>query len=197
MNYNAIAAPSLSTITIADNDVGSVLITESGGSTDITEGGATDSFDVVLGLQPSVDVSVTLTPDFTNQCTLSLSPITFTPLNWNSLQTIVVTAIDDGVVEGLHSCSITITPRSSSSGYNLINVPNITANVTDNDSIDVLLTTSAGSTDVAEGGITDSYDMVLNSQPQLNVTVNVVPNKSEERRVGKECAAICRALWSP
>ena len=176
VNYNAIAAPSLSTITITDNDVGSVLITESGGSTDIAEGGATDSFDVVLGLQPSVDVSVTLAPDFTNQCTLNLSPIVFTPLSWNIPQTIAVTAVDDGVVEGMHSCSITITPRSSSLGYHLIAVPNVNANVTDNDSIDVILTASAGSTDVTEGGITDAYDVVLNSQPQLNVTVNVVPN---------------------
>ncbi len=176
LNYNALAAPALSSITIVDNDAGSVLITESGGSTDIAEGGVTDSFDVVLGLQPSADVRVSLNPDFNNQCTASASPLTFTPANWNTPQTVTFTAVDDGIVEGAHTCAITITPRSSTAGYNLIAVPNVVINVTDNDFLGVTLSESGGSTDVTEGGNTDTYDVFLNSQPQLNVTVNIVPN---------------------
>jgi len=175
LNYDGLTVSALN-ITVADNDTGSVLITESGGSTDITEGGATDSFDVVLGMQPSVDVRVGLIPDFNNQCTVSLSPLTFTSANWNVPQTVTVTAVDDGLVEGAHTCVITTSSRSSSLGYNLISVPNIIANVTDNDFLGITLTESGGSTDVAEGGNTDAYDVVLNSQPQLNVTVNIVPN---------------------
>ena len=173
LNYDTLAAPALSSITIVDNDSGSVLITESGGSTDIAEGGATDSFDVVLSLQPSLDVTVTLTPNA--QCTVSQGTLTFTAANWNVIQTVTFTAIDDGVVEGAHTCVITITPRSSTAGYNLIAVPNVVVNVTDNDFLGVTFSESGGSTDVAEGGSVDTYDVVLNSQPQLNVTVNVVP----------------------
>ena len=176
LNYDAIAAPALSSITIVDNDSGSVLITESGGSTDIAEGGATDSVHVVLSLQPSADVRVSLNPDFNNQCTAGASPLTFTPANWNTPQIVTFTAVDDGVVEGAHTCTINILPRSSTAGYNLIAVPNLIAHIIDNDFLGVTLSESGGSTDVAEGGNTDTYDVFLNSQPQLNVTVNIVPN---------------------
>ena len=171
--YNGLAVPLLSGVSIADNDVGSVTLTESGGSTDITEGGATDSFDIVLGAQPSAIVNITVNPNF--QCTVSASPLTFTPTNWHVIQTVTVTAVDDGVVEGAHVCFIN-TGVSSSGGYSFITVPTVNANVIDNDSIDVVLTESAGSTEVTEGGATDAYDVVLNSEPQFNVTINLSPD---------------------
>ncbi len=173
--YDGLAVPLLSGVSIADNDVGSVTLTESGGSTDIAEGGSTDSFDIVLGLQPSANVSVSVT-GASNQCTTDNNPVVFTPTNWNVVQTVVVTAVDDGVVEGNHVCNIITGVTSSSTGYHFIAVPNVSVNVTDNDSIDVVLTESAGSTEVAEGGATDAYDVVLNSEPQLNVTINLSPD---------------------
>lgn len=51
------------TLPITDNDTPSVKITETGGSTKIGEGGATDNYTAVLTSQPTADVTVTASPD--------------------------------------------------------------------------------------------------------------------------------------
>ena len=48
---------------VTDNDTSGVTITESGGTTDVTEGGAADSYTVVLDSVPTANVDVTVTPD--------------------------------------------------------------------------------------------------------------------------------------
>ena len=50
-------------VTNTDNDTAGVTITESGGTTDVTEGGAPDSYTVVLDSPPTANVDVTITPD--------------------------------------------------------------------------------------------------------------------------------------
>jgi len=50
------------TLDIPNNDA-EILIAESGGSTDVTEDGVTDSYEVVLSTAPTADVTVTVSPD--------------------------------------------------------------------------------------------------------------------------------------
>lgn len=110
-----------------------VTLVESGGSTNVTEGGATDTYTVVLNTQPSADVILTITPDA--QVTRSPSTLTFTTANWNVAQTVTVTAVDDGVVEGTHSG--TITHSTAGGGYNGVSIANVVASITDNDTATV------------------------------------------------------------
>ncbi len=107
-----------------------VTITESGGSTDVTEGGATDSYTIVLNTQPSADVTIAFNTGTQLQ---AISSVTFTSANWNTPQTITVTANDDNVVEGSHTGTITHSATSSDANYNGISIANVTANITDND----------------------------------------------------------------
>jgi hypothetical protein len=97
---------STTTFTITDNDSPAVVVTESTGTTAIAEGGATDTYTIALTTTPSSNVTVTLTPNA--ECTVS--PVG--PLIFNSItaQTVTVTAIDDALVEGTHTCTITHTP---------------------------------------------------------------------------------------
>ena len=46
---------------------------------------------------------------------------------------------------------------------------------------------------LAVGGII--RDLILN-KPNKDIDL-VVKNRSEERRVGKECVSLCRSRWSP
>ncbi len=108
-----------------------VIITQSDGSTDIAEGGATDIYTIVLKSQPSANVIINITPD--SQATTSVTALTFTPDNWNVAQTVTVTAVDDAVIESNHSSIITHTATSTDASYNGINIPTVTANITDND----------------------------------------------------------------
>jgi predicted extracellular nuclease len=108
-----------------------VLLIESGASTHVTEGGATDTYTIALRSQPTADVTVTLNSDA--QVTASATTLTFTPANWNVAQTVTVTAVDDTAVEGNHTGTITHTVSSSDSRYNGIGLPAVIANITDND----------------------------------------------------------------
>jgi len=141
---------------------GGVIVTESDGSTNVTEGGATDSYTVVLTSQPTANVTITINPG--SQLTVSPTTLTFTPANWNVPQTVTVTAVDDALAEGTHTGTIQHTASSTDSNYNGLAISPVTVTITDNDTAGVTLTESGGSTNVTEGGATDSYTVVLTSQ---------------------------------
>jgi uncharacterized repeat protein (TIGR01451 family) len=122
---------SITTGTFTVNPTVGVTITESDGSTNVTEGGATDSYTIVLNTQPTNDVNITI--NFGTQVTTNPSIIAFTTTNWNLPQTVTVTAIDDPVIEGNHTQIISHTATSNDNNYNQINIASITANITDND----------------------------------------------------------------
>ena len=62
---------------IVDPDTPGVTLAASGGGTAVEEGGASDSFTLVLDTQPTADVTIALTPDA--QSTLAPAALTFTP----------------------------------------------------------------------------------------------------------------------
>ena len=99
-NYNGIGVASV-TVHITDNDSPGVVVTESSGSTDVTEGGATDNYSVELATQPTANVTVTLVSGA--QATVNPTQLVFTPANWNIPQDVTVTAVDDALAEGAHT----------------------------------------------------------------------------------------------
>ncbi|MBD2345116.1 ExeM/NucH family extracellular endonuclease [Anabaena subtropica FACHB-260] len=108
-----------------------ITLIESGGSTNVTEGGATDTYTIVLNTKPTEDVTVTITSD--SQTTTNATTLIFTLDNWNTPQTVTVTAVDDDLIEGTHSSVITHTVSSNDTNYNGINLDSVTATITDND----------------------------------------------------------------
>ena len=165
------------TYTITDDDTAGVTVTESGGSVNVTEGSTTDTYTVVLASQPTSSVSIAIGVD--TQSTVGATPLTFTTENWNTPQTVTVTAVNDSVAEGAHTSTITHTATSSDENYNGISVASVTANITDNETAGVTITESDALTSVTEGGATDSYTVVLTSQPTASVTITVTASGSE------------------
>ena len=157
---------------LTTNPVASVTVTETGGSTDVTEGGTTDTYDVVLDLEPSGTVSITISSDA--DATTTPASLTFTTGNWSTPQTVTVTAVNDAILEGTHTG--TITHSASGGSYDGASISNVVANVTDNDTASVTVTETGGSTDVTEGGATDTYDVVLDLEPSGTVTVTLNPD---------------------
>ncbi len=189
--YNGLSVAGV-TVQITDNDTAGVQITQSGGSTNVIEGGATDSYTVVLSSQPTANVTVTVTPN--SQVSVDKTTLTFTTSNWNVAQTVTVTAVDDQIVEGNHTGTITHTVSSGDTRYNNLSVAGVTAQITDNDTVGVQITQSGGSTNVTEGGATDSYTVVLSSQPTANVTVTVTPNSQVS--VNKTTLTFTTSNWN-
>ena len=108
-----------------------VTVNQSGGSTNLTEGGATDTYTVVLDSAPTANVTITINAG--TQVAVAPASLTFTPLNWNTAQTVIVSAVDDAFVEGPHIGIITHTSTSGDIAYNVIVIAGVTANITDND----------------------------------------------------------------
>jgi len=120
-------------------------IVETGGSTAVTEGGATDTYTVALRAQPLGPVTVTATAN--SQVTvngLSSATLGFTPTDWSVPKTVTVRAVDDTLVEGPHYGKVTHTV--SGGGYDSLAPVELTANVTDNDVLAVPRTLTASTT---------------------------------------------------
>ncbi|MCF6324839.1 MAG: FG-GAP-like repeat-containing protein [Gammaproteobacteria bacterium] len=64
-----------------------------------TETGGSDSFSVVLTDAPTTSVTIGLSSDLT-EGTLSSSSLLFTPADWFTPQTVTVTGVDDGSIDG-------------------------------------------------------------------------------------------------
>ena len=106
------------------------------GTTDVTEGGATDdTYSIVLGTQPQPDTSVTVNISPDSQVTTNKSSVTFTTSNWNTPQEVTVTAVDDSLEEGTHTGTITHTSSSTDPAFDGIGVGSVIVNITDNDNI--------------------------------------------------------------
>jgi hypothetical protein len=150
-------SPGTGTITNDDSAASGVTITPT--TVNVTEGGATAIFSVVLNSQPTSDVFINAQPD--SQITLSavacpqptrleapkgFAPgsvqLTFTPANYNTPQCVRVTAVDDTAVEGNHTGSVSFFSSSSDSNYNNISISPLTANITDNDTAQPTVTLS-------------------------------------------------------
>jgi uncharacterized repeat protein (TIGR01451 family) len=184
--YAGLTIPDVS-VNITDDDVAGVPITESDGSTDVVEGGASDSYTVVLNSQPTATVTLTLTPD--TQADLGAgggNPIAlvFAPGDWDTAQSVTVSAVDDDVVEGPHGSTIRHSASSDDGNYEGLAIPDLGVNITDDDVAGVTLTESGGSTDVVEGGASDSYAVVLNSQPASSVTLAITPDAQTDLGAG-------------
>ena len=97
----------------------------------VTEGGTTDTYTVVLTTKPSTNV--TITPSVTTGASVSPSTITFTSANWDTTQTVTVTATDNSTVDGSHSSTITHTAVSDDTDYDGATIASVTVTITDND----------------------------------------------------------------
>ena len=184
--YNGVAIDDL-VVDVTDNDQAGATISDTRDETEVREFGTTsDKYTVVLDTKPTADVTITATPDV--QTDLGAGPgkpvtLTFTPRNWDSVQTVNVTAVDDSVPEGPHESTIRHTVTSADSAYNGIKVDDLVAQVADNDRPEFIITESKKdkdspeSTDVRENGTSsDRYTVVLGTVPTADVTITVTPD---------------------
>lgn len=187
-----LGASSSADVAIADNDTAGVTIAQSGGTTTLTEGGETDTYTVVLTSQPTADVTINLNPD--SQSTTNPTSLVFTPANWNVAQTVTVTAVDDVLDEGNHSGSISHSASSADSNYNGITVDTVMPAIADNDSAGFTLSKTSAS--VSETGTSDTFTIVLTSQPTSDVVLSVVSSDTNEVAANSPTLTFTSANWN-
>ena len=114
--------------------VSDVMLTPSGGSTDVDEDGtpATDTYTVYLRSAPTG--TVTVTPSFnSSEITVTPASLTFTPGNYGNAQTCTVTVVDDSEIEQTHVTLVGHTVTSTDTNYDGIGVADLEVTITDND----------------------------------------------------------------
>ncbi|MYC43415.1 MAG: hypothetical protein F4X52_12855, partial [Acidimicrobiaceae bacterium] len=183
------------TVVVVDRQPG-VSVTESDGSTRVSEAGGrggVDGYQVVLDRHP-VGGDVVVTPS-TESDRIELSDaLTFTADNWNEPQEVVVSALDDGLVNSQDSAMATVSHRvvSGDAEYQGISVVDISVAVIDDDVYGVSVVESQGATVVSDNGDSDTYSLVLDAEPTDPVTVTITsddPGAALLRTAGSAAAA--------
>ena len=110
-----------------------ISVTPSSGLVTSEDGGIA-TFDVVLDTQPTTDVIIDLSSSDTSEGIVDQSSLTFTSLNWDTAQTVTVTGIDDGDLDGDVAYTIvTVAAISGDTDYDGLNAADVSATNLDNE----------------------------------------------------------------
>ena len=147
-NFDAVADQTV-TASTTDDDVAGFTIDQLDGSIEVDESGDTDTFTVVLNAQPDSDVVLSITSSDTGEATVT-SPLTFTSANWDTPQVVTVTGVDDDLIDGTITSTVTVSVVDASSDNNFDAVADQTVSVstTDDDVAGFTITETDGSTAV-------------------------------------------------
>jgi len=172
-------------------DTPNVVVSESSNSTNLNEGGATDTVSYILTHKPTADVTVIITADSQLEVAppavagvLTYGPtatLTFTPLNWDVYQAATFRAKDDLLTESTsllvpHLGWVTHDATSADPQYTGLTLAQFPALIIDNEVPGAVLSHTGGNTTIAEGGGNDSYTVVLTRAPAADVTVVITPD---------------------
>lgn len=131
--YDSLPDQAVSALTLDDDvAVPGFTITESEGSTVVSESGGTDTFSVVLNMRPSSNVALNLASSDLTEATVSHQTLLFTSSNWSTPRLVTVRGVADGrIADG-------------------------------DATLDIVVSVDAGSSDVAYASVADQAVRVIN-----------------------------------
>ena len=103
---------------IDSGNVSGIVITSSGGNNQLNESGDGDSFTVALSMQPSAEVTITLTDNDSSEISYNPTTLTFTPDNWDTSQNVDLSAPEDNIKDGNQTTLLTLTSTSADTASN-------------------------------------------------------------------------------
>jgi len=157
-------------VTVTDDDDIELVVSKD--AMDVPEGG-NDSYTVKLATEPTATVTVEvtgttgeITVDTDSNTSGDQNTLTFTTSNWNTEQTVTVSAGEDD--DGVNDTAM-LTNTASGGDYADIS-KDVDITVIDNDDIELVVSTDE--LEVPEGG-NNTYTIELSTQPTETVTVEV------------------------
>ena len=90
-----------------DDDTPGFTVVESDNSAGVAEAGTTDTVTVVLDAEPDSTVEFSITTDDDGEATAT-EILTFDGSNWNTPQTVIITGVDDNIIDGTILSTLTI-----------------------------------------------------------------------------------------
>lgn len=165
----SLGAPVAATVNIVDNDTAGFTVAP--GTLATTEGGASETFTVVLDAEPQSNVVISATSDNLDEGVVSPVNLTFTPSNYNLPQTITVDPADDFVVDGdqTYEVTLSIVDASSDDNFDGLADQNVSVTNADNDTAILTIVDKSENEDVASGELV--FDVTLDIEVDGGFTV--------------------------
>jgi alpha-tubulin suppressor-like RCC1 family protein len=182
--YDAVTNKTMS-LTTTDVDVDGMVLSSILGT--VSETGSTATFTVALTASPDCagNVVINLTDNDTDNSEISYTPtqLTFTSADWYTAQTVTVTGLNDNLSDGNITSLITLAVNDGSTcdpDYDALSDSYYTATNTDDDTAGFTVSESGGSSSTSETGTTDTFTVVLTSEPTSNVVLNISSDDTGE-----------------
>jgi hypothetical protein len=128
-------------------------------STLLAEGGAATALSLSLAVKPSQVVTVVLNGG--NQLASSPLQLTFNALNWNTPQTVQISAVDDSAAEKQHKANLSFTVTSDDPQYAAVSVNPVAYTISDNDVAGVGSVKGQLWNDADKDGVVDTGEKML------------------------------------
>ena len=186
INYN---------VSVIDNETAGYILSPIIGT--LIESDTTNAqFTVILSTQPINDVIIDFINSDTTEKTLNVSSIIFSNLTWNVTQTIFLSSVDDFLLDGDQTSSIT-TKINNSSDTGFIGLANQTISVVtqDNDTGDFSLGTISGN--LIEDSLNQvSFTVELTAVPTSNVIIDFSSGDITEVDIGTSSVTFSPGNWN-
>ncbi|MBR4984530.1 MAG: endonuclease/exonuclease/phosphatase family protein [Proteobacteria bacterium] len=163
-----------------------------------SEKGDAAQFSVVLQSEPTAEVSIPVRSLDETEGRVSVKSLVFTPLDWDKLQTVTVTGVDDDKADGDAAYTIQLGPASSyDDRYDGMAVQSVSIKNIDNDEPDVpaSFVLSAQSLDIEESGAPGTLTLALGTKPMENVTVSLAVTDDSEGVVTPKSLTFTEKNW--
>lgn len=183
-------------VTVKDTDVPGFRVDPSQGSTRVHESGTADTFAVALTGKPESNVVIGVFSDDVSETGVSRRRLTFTPTNWDKEQTVVVIGVDDFLTDGdvLSQVSLKVETQSSNSAFADVADQSIRVRTVDDDRADFEL--SELQLTVDESGSAASFNVVLTTRPNRNVSLRVMSEDTEEVTISNGRITFTPDTWN-
>ena len=195
-----IGDPSEASIEILDNDVaGTPSFILSKNIVATAEPNGSDSFTIVLNQQPATDVVIDIVSDNMGEAITDLSSLTFSNTDWDTPQTVTVIGQDDAVVDGTQNYVLTLSvnPAASDDVFDLVENQTVNGTNTDDEVAGTPgFTLSKNTVATAEPNGSDSFTVVLNTQPTSDVVIDIISNDLGEAIVAPTSLTFSNANWN-
>ncbi|MEM9825059.1 MAG: CARDB domain-containing protein [Planctomycetota bacterium] len=171
-----------------------ITVLPTGGSI-TAESGTAATFDVVLDLQPSSNVTIDVASLNPGEGTTDVSSLVFTPENWNTPQTVTVSGVNDDIDDGDVDYTIQVGPvRSEDPVFVVIDPPDVDLTNIDDDVAGITVTPTNNLV-TGENGTTATFDVRLDTQPIDTVTIFVESSDPTEGTVDVEILEFTAGDW--
>ena len=154
--------------------------------------GDDDAYTVVLNALPSGNVVISVAVSDNSDVTVSPATLTFTSSNWDTAQTVTVTAAQDAdAANDATAIAHAVDASRSADEYDGATIASVSLTVDDDDAA---VSVSASTLTVSEGG-SATYTVVLDAQPASDVVIGVTKSGSPDVTVSPATLTFTSSNW--